>query len=64
MATLTKQEIDEKVFNLTSRLMEIKKDRAITNKDFKDRIGDIQDEIDDLIEQGNPSSVANHIGQP
>ena len=64
MATLTKQEIDEKVFNLTSRLIEIKKDRAIANKDFKERMGDIQDEIDDLIEQGSPSSVANHIGQP
>lgn len=64
MATLTKQEIDEKVFNLTSRLAEIKKDKKIANKDFKDRMGDIQDEIDDLIEQGNPASVANHIGNP
>jgi len=64
MATLTKQEIDEKVFNLTLRLMEVKKDRAITNKDFKERIGDIQAEIDDMIEQGNPASVANHISNP
>ena len=64
MPALTKQQIDEKVFNLNLRLSEIKKDKAITNKDFKERIGDIQDEIDDLLEQGNPAAVANHIANP
>ena len=61
---LSKQEIDEKVFNLSLRLLEIKKDRAITNKDFKDRIGDIEAEIYDLLEQGDPNAGSNSVSQP
>ncbi len=64
MATLTKQQIDEKVFNLTLRLIEIKKDRAISNKDFKERIQDVEGEIADLVAQGDPNAGANSISQP
>ena len=64
MATLTKQQIDEKVFNLILRLIEIKKDRAISNKDFKERIQDVEGEIEDLVAQGDPNSGANSISQP
>lgn len=64
MATLTKQQIDEKVFNLTLRLIEVRKDRAIANKDFKDRIHDIEGEIEDLIAQGDPNAGSNSVSQP
>lgn len=61
---LTKQQIDEKVFNLTLRLIEVRKDRAIANKDFKDRINDIEGEIEDLIAQGDPNAGSNSVTQP
>lgn len=53
--TLSDAEIRDKVFNLTLRLIEIKKDRAATNKDFKERIAEVEDEIEELIKEGAPT---------
>jgi hypothetical protein len=48
---LTKEEAKTKVYELTKQLAEIKKEKKAVNVDFKDRINDVEDEIEAIIEE-------------
>jgi hypothetical protein len=48
---LTKEEAKTKVYELTKQLAEIKKEKKVVNIDFKDRINDVENEIEAIIEE-------------
>ena len=48
---LTKEEAKTKVYELTKQLAEIKKEKKVVNIDFKDRINDVESEIEAIIEE-------------
>jgi polyhydroxyalkanoate synthesis regulator phasin len=48
---LTKEEAKTKVYELTKQLAEIKKEKKAVNVDFKDRINDVESEIEAIIEE-------------
>jgi polyhydroxyalkanoate synthesis regulator phasin len=48
---LTKEEAKTKVYELTKQLAEIKKEKKAVNVDFKDRINDVENEIEAIIEE-------------
>lgn len=48
---LTKEEAKTKVYELTKQLAEIKKEKKVVNVDFKDRINDVESEIEAIIEE-------------
>lgn len=48
---LTKEEAKTKVYELTKQLAEIKKEKKVVNVDFKDRINDVENEIEAIIEE-------------
>jgi uncharacterized protein YgbK (DUF1537 family) len=48
---LTKEEAKAKVYELTKQLAEIKKEKKVVNIDFKDRINDVENEIEAIIEE-------------
>jgi hypothetical protein len=49
--TLTKDEAEAKVYELTKQLAEIKKEKKMANADFKDRINDVEAEIEAVIQE-------------
>ena len=48
---LTKEEAKTKVYELTKQLAEIKKEKKSANIDFKDRINDVEYEIEAIIDE-------------
>lgn len=48
---LTKDEAKTKVYELTKQLAEIRKEKKAANVDFKDRLGDVESEIEAIIEE-------------
>jgi len=48
---LTKEEAKTKVYELTKQLAEIKKEKKLANIDFKDRINDVENEIETIIDE-------------
>jgi uncharacterized membrane protein YukC len=48
---LTKDEAKSKVYELTQRLAEIKKDKKATNAEFKQRLNEVEDEIEAIIDE-------------
>jgi hypothetical protein len=48
---LTNEEAKTKVYELTKQLAEIKKEKKAVNVDFKDRINDVESEIEAIIEE-------------
>ena len=55
---LSKDEAKAKVYELTKRLAEIKKDKKASNADFKDRLNDVEDEIEAIIEEQEAQNTA------
>ena len=48
---LTRDEAKTKVYELTKQLAEIKKDKKTTNAEFKQRLNEVEDEIEAVIEE-------------
>ncbi len=48
---LTRDEAKAKVYELTKQLAEIKKEKKAANVDFKDRINDVESEIEAIIDE-------------
>jgi hypothetical protein len=48
---LTKEEAKTKVYELTKQLAEIKKEKKSASIDFKDRINDVENEIEAIIDE-------------
>ena len=55
---LTKEEAKSKVYELTKRLAEIKKEKKSVNVDFKDQINDVESEIEAIIEEQEAQNTA------
>jgi hypothetical protein len=55
---LTRDEAKTKVYNLTVRLAEIKKEKKSVLLDFKDRLKDVEDEIEAIIDEQNDQNTA------
>lgn len=55
---LTKDEAKTKVYELTKRLAEIKSEKKAANVDFKDRINDVEGEIEAIIEEQEGQNTA------
>ena len=55
---LTKDEAKTKVYELTKRLAEIKKDKKAANVDFKDRLNDVESEIEAVIAEQEDQNTA------
>jgi polyhydroxyalkanoate synthesis regulator phasin len=56
--TLTKEEAKAKVYELTKQLAEIKKEKKSANVDFKDRINDVEHEIEAIIAEQEDQNTA------
>ena len=48
---MTKEEAKEKVFNLTVKLLNVRKDKKATMASYKDQEKDLQDEINEIIDE-------------
>ena len=48
---LTKDEAKTKVYELTKKLAEIKKDKKETNAEYKQRLNEVEDEIEAIIQE-------------
>lgn len=55
---LTKDEAKSKVYELTKKLAEIKKEKKAVNVDFKDRINDVEGEIEAIIQEQEDQNTA------
>jgi hypothetical protein len=55
---LTKEEAKAKVYELTKQLAEIKKEKKSANVDFKDRINDVEHEIEAIIAEQEDQNTA------
>lgn len=55
---LTKEEAKTKVYELTKQLAEIKKEKKSANVDFKDRINDVENEIEAIIAEQEDQNTA------
>ena len=55
---LTKEEAKAKVYELTKQLAEIKKEKKSANVDFKDRINDVENEIEAIIAEQEDLNTA------
>jgi polyhydroxyalkanoate synthesis regulator phasin len=55
---LTKEEAKTKVYELTKQLAEIKKEKKLANIDFKDRINDVENEIEAIIDEQESQNTA------
>jgi uncharacterized membrane protein YukC len=55
---LTTDEAKTKVYNLTKQLGEIKKEKKSANVDFKDRINDVENEIEAIIDEQEAQNTA------
>lgn len=56
--TLTKDEAKTKVYELTKQLAEIRKEKKASAVDFKDRIGDVENEIEAIIDEQEAQNTA------
>ena len=55
---LTKEEAKAKVYELTKQLAEIKKEKKSAKVDFKDRINDVENEIEAIIAEQEDQNTA------
>lgn len=55
---LTKDEAKTKVYELTKQLAEIRKEKKSANIDFKDRINDVENEIEAIIDEQEAQNTA------
>jgi arginine/lysine/ornithine decarboxylase len=55
---LTKDEAKTKVYELTKQLAEIRKEKKSANVDFKDRINDVENEIEAIIDEQEAQNTA------
>lgn len=55
---LTKDDAKTKVYELTKQLAEIRKEKKAANVDFKDRIGDVENEIEAIIDEQEEQNTA------
>jgi len=54
---LTKQQAEQKVYELTEQLIKVKLDQKDVNAGYKEKIKDIESEIKAIIEDYNSSGV-------
>jgi hypothetical protein len=54
---LTKQQSESKVYELTEKLIAVKKDQKDVNAGYKDKIKDITSEIEAIIEDFNSQAT-------
>jgi uncharacterized membrane protein YukC len=58
---LTKDEAKSKVYELTKKLAQLKKDKKVAAADYRDQLSDVEDEIKEIIaeqEQQNTKGTA------
>ena len=55
---LTRDEEEAKIYELTKQLAEIKKEKKATNGEFKDRLNEVEDEIEAIIEDQEAQNTA------
>lgn len=55
---LTREEAKTKVYELTKQLAEIKKEKKAANVDFKDRLNDVEGEIEAIIDEQEAQNTA------
>ena len=55
---LTKEEAKTKVYELTKQLASIKSEKKAANVDFKDRLNDVENEIEAIIEEQEAQNTA------
>jgi chaperonin cofactor prefoldin len=48
---LTRDQAEAKVYELTKQLAEIVKEKKTVNADFKDRLNDVKNEIEAILEE-------------
>lgn len=56
---LTKQQSESKVYELTEKLISVKKDQKDVNSGYKETIKDIESEIKAIIEDYSTQSTGN-----
>lgn len=55
---LTREEAKTKIYELTKRLAEIKKEKRSSLADFKDRLNDVESEIHAVLEEQEGQNTA------
>ena len=56
--TLTRDQAEAKVYELTKQLAEIKKEKKLANGEFKDRLNDVEDEIKAILAEQEDQNTA------
>ena len=55
---LTREQAEAKVYELTKQLAEIKKEKKTTASEFRERIGEVEDEIKSILEEQESQNTA------